>query len=173
MAKILEREFNRFEELSSLLEAIPNSYLAAIDFQEAALSAMVLTDKLITQASPAPLSYGPEGPKVTRGFITINSIPGGDEISNLRLEYEPCKDEERFYETLVRYLAKWTKKTKKINYYPPTCTKDGFNDVVLPWIRKRAKDGKYKILSDVSIEFIANEVALGKPTVAEEEQPPK
>lgn len=180
MTKILEREFNRFDELSSLLEVIPDSYLTEIDFQEATLSALALTDKLIDRVGPAPFSYkqeGPPEPKVTREFNITDSFPGLEDILVIRLEYEPRKDEMMVFNRLVGYLNIWANKTKKANNYPQMYTMDEFNNAVLPWIRKKAKDGKFKIVSTVLAKSLAQEVAPGKyiklPTKPKKEEPPK
>ncbi len=163
MAKILERELCRFEELASLLDAIPDSYLQNIDFNKAAFSAMDLTEKLVNKANPAPI-YGPDEKgmlKAFREFNIKNPFPGLDDTLIIRLAYEPFDDEVEFSKKLSGHIKALNDKLTKPNDYPQMHTMDEFNEIVSPWVREKSKSGNYKIVSTILAGSLAKEVAPG------------
>ncbi len=68
IAKILKREFERLEEISSLLEVVPDSYLTEMDLQEAAHSTKALANKLTARANSALLSDSERHTLISRNF---------------------------------------------------------------------------------------------------------
>lgn len=146
IAKILERELIRLEELSSLLDATPDNYLENINFRERAIAAMSFTQKLINKTYHAPV-VEKDGIKYATKNYLIKSFPGFEELDDsvlmLPAFYEPIDDDLLFDVQLKEFL----KSMSKIINDPvdhQIYSMEEYNSVLRPRIRKHSKTGLFK-----------------------------
>jgi len=147
MAKILERELSRLDELSMLLEATPDSYLEKIDFTEIATSAMKLTEILIQKAKPATIAQElTDGSLQAERKYTVelgNALPGLKKATiDLSITYKPTQEERRFYRRLREHQIETMPANVTLGDYS---LKEFMNDI-LPAIK--SKDPNLKIRND-------------------------
>lgn len=111
MAKIVERELGRLDEITDLLEIIPESYLKKIDSSKASISAMKLTERLVEATDPSPYaSRDAEGKyHVFRHFRLDlkGSLPRSVGATvGIDLVYEPTDAERLLFSRLIDHIVK-------------------------------------------------------------------
>jgi hypothetical protein len=143
MSKILVRELGRLKELSMMLNATPDSYLTNLDFREAAIHAMRLTEILIERSKPTHIAQElTDGSLHAERFYTVNlgNLPGLKRATiNLGADYKPTREELQFNQRLYDHK---TYTTPAIVDHGKYSLKD-FIEKVLPSLK--AKDPNLKI----------------------------
>jgi hypothetical protein len=167
MAKILERELNRLEELSLLLDATPDNYLKNIDFKKMALAAMSLTQKLIAQTGHAPIIKENDKYYVTKTYM-LTSFPGLPELNNsvllLSVRYEPLDEDLIFARQLAGFLTVLnTIINDPLDHQPHSM--EEYNSAIASRLRSRSKTGKFSIVQQPMI--------VSPQSATEKDQPPK
>ena len=96
MSKILKNELEEIEELSRLLDELPDSYLEKVNFAKTTIAVMKLTEKLVEKVDPTVIVDG----KAVRIFKVRRTlcIPGIEEIVvTNKVTYTPTEEEKCFF----------------------------------------------------------------------------
>jgi len=105
MLGILRKELEGLEDISRLMEGIPENHIKRItktSLIEAAVAAMKLTEMLLWKIDPAPLTAREDGKCQVIRYIDIeNAFPGlPDQHVFAKATYEPNSDEIEFLKKL-------------------------------------------------------------------------
>lgn len=111
MSKILKQEIEGLEDISLLIDELPESYLEKIDLREAAIRAMKLTEKLIKKTRPA-LTYSTPNDKNDK-FVAVRNywVDFGSLIQGLeqypykiKVTFKPTKEDIEYFRKVLEYL---------------------------------------------------------------------
>jgi len=122
MSKILKNELNGIEEMTRLLNELPDNYLDKIDLNKITPTAMELTEKLVTRLDPSPYaSRDTEGKYHIFRHYRVNlagSIPLlGDATASVDVCYEATTEEVKFFSRLIDHIA-FLEETYRCNERP-------------------------------------------------------
>jgi hypothetical protein len=161
MSKILKSELEGIEELSHLLEDLPDSYLEKIDFTKTAIAAMELTEKLVKRLDPAypsPIAKdidgneydisegGPwkmVGRRVIRHFKIDMSdqLPGLTEaLAGVEVSYEPFQEEVALLHRLTEHQMTIKRIRDESANDPHIYGAKAFNEAILPKLKTRGQN---------------------------------
>jgi len=153
MSKILKDELEGLDDLVRLMNDIPESYLEKIDFQTAALAAMVLAEHLVEKIAPVKIDSSAQGRHHATRRYQINmgkiSLPDLSNITaTLRVDYDPDETEITLFDRLSQTLFSLNHLINEAAFVPRRYTAEEFNKIALPVIKSKKN---YRIFGPESI----------------------